>query len=479
MNSEKLTKNLKILAIIMLLIVITYALLMLGAIFMNLVTITGIAIVLAYVLLGPVNILDNLMIKLISKMIKENPTEEAPKTLLHKIAPFIKTRIISIFIVYISFFLIVIFTAFQLIPPAIYQISELAKSIPTYAEETINYINEKFPDIQIPGLSHILETENTNQEEKHLDNEKDSTIAEKTTEEKEPSNNSTLKPAEEPLATLPTAITINIDADALKNNPLTKKLQKELTKRQKPVTKISDEHLKEIVKATASRFQSDITGFVTNNAQNAINNLLMLLAGTLTSIGYTITVLVLSFYFILDGKKLINGINTLVPKEHLTRAKELEIAIHESLFGFLKGQVLLGIATGVFMFFVYIIFDVHYSMFLSLFLAVAEIIPVIGSSLGFIPAIIVILFTDPLKLPIIWLIFLLFQSVKDNIVAPKIVGEIIGLHPVSVIFALWIGYQVAGFFGILFAIPVASVLNVIMSFIIQDRSGEEKETPQN
>lgn len=440
MSQEKLTKNLKILSIITLLIIIAYVLLSVGAIFMNLVTVTGIAIVLAYLLLGPVNVLDNLMIKLVNKITKEKPAEDQRISMLHKIAPYIKTRIISIFIVYISFFLIVIFTAFQLIPPTIYQISELAKNIPTYAENTINYINETFPDIKIPGLSYELEKEEF----------KDPTSTEANT-------NQTVT------QTTP---------DDIKKKPSKKTFHK---KHQKPVKKISDEHLKEIVTATASRFQNDITSFVTNNAQNAINNFLLLLTGTLTGIGYTITVLILSFYFILDGTKLINGINKLIPKNHLKRATELEIAIHESLFGFLKGQVLLGIATGIFMFFVYIIFDVNYSMFLSLFLAIAEIIPVIGSSLGFIPAIIVILITDPVKLPVVWLIFLIFQSIKDNIVAPKIVGEIIGLHPVTVMFALWIGYQIAGFFGILFAIPVASVLNVIVSFIIQDFSGEEKQ----
>ncbi|MGD9579845.1 MAG: AI-2E family transporter [Vampirovibrionia bacterium] len=444
MGEEKLTKNLKILAIITLLIVILYAIFSLCAIFMNLVTITGIAIVLAYVLLGPVNVLDDLMTKGIEKL---RPNSDATKQIINKLIPFIQTRILSIFIVYITFFLVVIITGIQLIPPAIYQISELAKKIPSYAEESISYVNKNFPEIQIPGITDVIKQEDNQTEDLT------------TTQEEE-------------IPEIEYSV-VNIND---KNQTITKDIKTTNNKR----THLKPKHrLENVVKATASKFQNDITSFVTNNAQNAINNLLLLLAGTLTSIGYTITVLVLSFYFILDGKNLINGINKLIPEEHLKRAQEIEKAIHESLFGFLKGQVLLGIATGVFMFFIYTIFDVNYSVFLSLFLALAEIIPVIGSSLGFIPAIIVIVFTDPVKLPLVWLIFLIFQSIKDNIVAPKIVGEIIGLHPVTVIFALWIGYQVAGFFGILFAIPVASVLNVIVSFIIQDRSSKESEAQTN
>ena len=521
MNQENLTKNLKILSIITLLIIIAYVLLTIGAIFMNLVTVTGIAIILAYLLLGPVNMLDALMIKLVNKVTNEKPAEDQRLSMLHKIAPYIKTRILSIFIVYISFFLIVIYTAFQLIPPAIYQISELAKNIPTYAENTINYLNETFPDIKIPGLSYELEKEDSKLETEVSENNTDKpqeleeTIPDEINNENvskkedskletEVSENNTSKPQEleetipdeinnenvsklskkedskleteisEKNTSKPQKLEETIPGE-INNENVSKKLSKTTNKHHKPVKKISSEHLKEIVTATASRFQNNITGFITNNAQNAISNFLMVLTGTLTGIGYIITALILSFYFILDGENLIKGVNKLIPKEHLKRAQELEIAIHESLFGFLKGQVLLGIATGVFMFCVYIIFDVDYSLFLSLFLAIAEIIPIIGSSLGFIPAIIVILITDPVKLPVVWLIFLIFQSIKDNIVAPKIVGEIIGLHPVTVMFTLWIGYQVAGFFGILFAIPIASVLNVIVSFIIHDFSGEEKE----
>ena len=181
----------------------------------------------------------------------------------------------------------------------------------------------------------------------------------------------------------------------------------------------------------------------------------------------------------MDGNKLVNGLNSLIPEKYLSKTLELERSIHESLLGFLRGQVYLGIATGGFMLLIYILFDIKYSVFLSLFLAIAEIIPVIGSSLGFIPAIIVMLFTDPVKILFVWPIFLIFQMIKDNIVAPKIVGEIIGLHPVTVIFALWIGFQVAGFFGILFAIPVASVVNVIISFIIKERSCPDTQIKSN
>lgn len=461
MSTDVINKNLKILAIITLIIVISYTLIQIGSFFMNLVTIFGISIIVTYVLLVPVNYLEKFFdiilngiaglqtadknLKIAEKEI-ELPNavmffvEKAIK-LVQKATPFLQKRVLAIFTVYITFLFLIIFIAFQLIPPAIYQVGEFAGNIPSYAEKSINYINEKFPEIKIPGLSKVLEKDIS-------------------------TYNSAKK-------TVPIIIHDQPEGGKLISE------YKEIPSitRDKAIERkrISKDQLTDIVKETAIKFQGDIKDFVQNNSQKAINNLVNVAAGTLTGIGYTVTIIVLSFYFLLDGKNLIKSINVLIPKGHIKKIIELENSIHNSLLGFLMGQVVLGILTGIFMLIVYVSTGVKYSLFLSFFLAIAEIIPVIGSSLGFIPAIIVMIFTLPLhKVILVWFIFFLFQTVKDNIIAPKIVGEIIGLHPVSVIFALWIGFQVAGFFGILFAIPVASVINVIISFIIKERT-ENKE----
>lgn len=444
---DTLMKTLKILAIIALVIVICYTLLQVGAYFMDLVTITGISIVLTYVLLGPVNSLDSFLKKagsFLSQRLgeaKKTDGSDHPLKVLLKVAPFFQSRVMSIFVVYILFIAVMVFIAFQIIPSALYQVSDLAHSIPSYAEQAINEINEKFPEIEIPGLSKDLTAQLVHKQ--------------------------TFLPII--VHELTPEFRINFNADD-EDQYQTQSIEIE------PETpkKISKEQFKNIITATAMKFQNSISDFLKTHAQNAINNLLGLLAGTITGIGYTVTVIVLSFYFLLDGKQLVKWFNTLIPTDKLKRFSTLQESIHNSLLGFLRGQVYLGIATGAFMLVIYTVFDVKFSVFLSLFLAIAEIIPVIGSSLGFIPAIIVMLFTDPMQIPFVWAIFFVFQIIKDNIIAPKVVGEIIGLHPVTVIFALWIGYQVAGFFGILFAIPVASVLNVILNFIITERSHNQQ-----
>lgn len=452
MSQENLNRYLKTVALLSLIIFICYTILQIGSYFMNLVTIFGIAIVLTYVMFEPVNLLEAALkkipdIKFSSKTINlGNKPFTIPEFIIA-----LPQRVISIFIVYITFIVLVIIMVTQLVPPAISQVSDFASSIPRYVtiaedkfEECVNYINTKFPEIKIPGLSK--------------------------------SNTSTS----------------NIEAVANKNipiiiheqphdvgiiNSIQDDLQSDL-KTTTPVKTISKEQIKAIENTIAEKVANELIALAQVNAKGALDNILTFATGAITALGYAITIFVLSFYFLLDGKHLMNGINILIPSKHLARAQELEMSIHNSLLGFLKGQVYLGIFTGLFMFPVYIAFGIPYSIFLSFFLAIAEILPVIGSTLGFIPAAIVILFTAPMKIIPIWIIFFIFQTIKDNIIAPKIVGNIIGLHPVTVMFALWIGYQVAGFFGILFAIPIASVINVTITFIIHPQ-GTPKESAAN
>jgi predicted PurR-regulated permease PerM len=135
-------------------------------------------------------------------------------------------------------------------------------------------------------------------------------------------------------------------------------------------------------------------------------------------------------------------------------------SMHQVMFNFVKGQVVLAIVSGIFMFILYSIFQVKYAIFLSAFFTVAEILPVIGPWIAFTPGILVILFSDhPEHAFYIWFIYVL---IKDNFILPKVVGEVMGLHPVVVIFAILICAKLGGVMGVVLALPVASVLNLFL-----------------
>jgi predicted PurR-regulated permease PerM len=189
------------------------------------------------------------------------------------------------------------------------------------------------------------------------------------------------------------------------------------------------------------------------------------LGGALSGLLYVLTGSVLVFYLLLDGPKLKSEFIQLFPMKLQPPVKQLFLDTHHIMYGFVKGQVFLGIATGIFMMIVYAAFGTPFAFLLGLWFGAAEILPVVGTWIGFLPGILLMLFISPIKLLFLMMIVYIYQTIKDNIVAPKVIGDTMGLHPVVVVLSLLICSQLNGLIGVLFAIPLASFLKVILLHI--------------
>ncbi len=133
------------------------------------------------------------------------------------------------------------------------------------------------------------------------------------------------------------------------------------------------------------------------------------------------------------------------------------------LGGYLRGQLTLsaivGLATGLGM----SLLGLPYAIVLGVLTGLFELVPMFGPILSAVPAIIVALF---LPFPtVVWVIlfFLAVQQIENNVLAPRISGHAVGLHPLGAMFALLAGFQLAGILGGLFAVPIAGVLWVLVA----------------
>lgn len=192
---------------------------------------------------------------------------------------------------------------------------------------------------------------------------------------------------------------------------------------------------------------------------------------TMTSLLYGLSVMVLSFYFLLDGRRIKDRIISLFLQKHHSKLQHMARQMDTSLQGFFKGQIVLGVAFGVVMGVVYLSLGMNYALLLGVVLAVWEIVPVIGPPIGFLPAIVVVAIDGMdhvpmgrfMQLVLLFVIFNGLQWVKDNLVAPRYIGNVIGLHPVTIFIAIMIGARIDGMLGIIFALPAACVLNVLLT----------------
>jgi predicted PurR-regulated permease PerM len=167
------------------------------------------------------------------------------------------------------------------------------------------------------------------------------------------------------------------------------------------------------------------------------------------------------FYALLDGETLLHQGTQALPRFWRRQIRRTLSDLHKIMVAFVEGQVLLGFLTGVYMFTVYSLFDVPYALLLSSVFAVAELLPIVGTYVGFTPGILVMLVNGEfVTLGVVFLLSYLWQSVKDNIIQPQIFGNALGLHPVIVLVALVVCAKLGGIIGILLAVPLSGLFVV-------------------
>jgi predicted PurR-regulated permease PerM len=176
-----------------------------------------------------------------------------------------------------------------------------------------------------------------------------------------------------------------------------------------------------------------------------------------------VLVLVITFYLLLDERRLrIAALRSLDPQTRPAVRRVLqEVA---TVFGaYVRAQLLLAVSIGVLVGVALVLLGVPYALFLAMFAAVAELIPMVGPIAGAIPALLVAA-TMPFP-AIVWVAaaFLVIQQLESNWLMPRLSGHAVGLHPIGSILALALGFELSGVIGALFAVPVAGLLWVLLS----------------
>lgn len=190
------------------------------------------------------------------------------------------------------------------------------------------------------------------------------------------------------------------------------------------------------------------------------------IAGSIATLIFNVTlVLILSFYITLDGPLIGQRMLEIMPPNMREETETFFAIVDRTFGGFLRAQLLnsllYGLATALVMSAVGL-HDVALASVISGFLV---LIPLIGGFFALIPPAMIALIEEPnLILPTI-VGLMVVQQVLFNVVQPRLVGQIIGLHPLLVFGALLVGGAVAGGWGILFGIPVAGVFASVLHYI--------------
>lgn len=174
-----------------------------------------------------------------------------------------------------------------------------------------------------------------------------------------------------------------------------------------------------------------------------------------------LTVLVLSFYLLLERENIVTVLVSFLPIAHKERILAVFQKVGVKIGAWARGQIILCAIIALADFIILSILGVPYALALAILAGFLEIIPTIGPILSAIPAILLGFTISPWTALIVLLSYLGVQQLESQILVPKVLGKAVGLSPVIVIIALLIGGKLLGIAGAILAVPLVAVLHVI------------------
>lgn len=212
-------------------------------------------------------------------------------------------------------------------------------------------------------------------------------------------------------------------------------------------------------------FAQDLVSQSGDIASNILSNAVTILSGTVSVILTIVLVPFFYFFMMKDHEKLIP--NMVSPfsgtlKQFFT---ELLHDVDNTLRSFIQGQLLVSFTLGVLLYISYTIIGLDYALLLGLLALFLNVIPFVGPWLAFVPAGVLALIQDPIMFIWVALITVVAQNAESNLITPNIMGQSLKLHPLTVIVIVLAAGNLAGFIGMLIAIPTYAVVKTIIQNI--------------
>lgn len=179
---------------------------------------------------------------------------------------------------------------------------------------------------------------------------------------------------------------------------------------------------------------------------------------------------VVAFYMLLDWDRMVQKVDSWVPRDHVADVRQIAREMNEAIAGFVRGQGSVCIILGIYYAVGLSLAGLNFGLLIGFFAGIISFIPYAGSMIGLLLAVGVALvqfWPDYTSIIIVAAVFFSGQFFEGNILQPKLVGSRVGLHPVWLMFALFAFGLLFGFVGLLIAVPAAAAVGVLVRFSIQ------------
>lgn len=178
---------------------------------------------------------------------------------------------------------------------------------------------------------------------------------------------------------------------------------------------------------------------------------------------------VVAFYMLLDWDRMVQKVDSWIPRDHLETVRNIFRDMDRSIAGFVRGQGTVCLILGVFYAAGLTLVGLNFGLLIGLVAGLISFIPFVGSLIGLVLSVGVAMVQFWPDWP--WIVavagvFFAGQFLEGNILQPNLVGKSVGLHPVWLMFALFAFGAIFGFVGLLIAVPAAAAVGVLVRFAL-------------
>lgn len=215
----------------------------------------------------------------------------------------------------------------------------------------------------------------------------------------------------------------------------------------------------------ATRLQDALSG-VPQQIGGSIGGILGVAGSVVGTIFNVVTVIVLTVYFSISLQQIREGTLRLVPRSKRDRAQELADPILTKIGAYIGGNVVISLIAGVCAFVFLAIVQVPFPVALALWVAIADLIPMVGATLGAIPAVVVAFFVSPAQGVATLVYFIVYQQVENYVIHPRVMTRAVDLSPAAVLLSALIGGSLLGVLGVLMAVPATAAIKLLVQELV-------------
>lgn len=212
---------------------------------------------------------------------------------------------------------------------------------------------------------------------------------------------------------------------------------------------------------------------ITNNLDTIWETSVSAVSSVVDVLTVAITGIVISVYILANKPKLMRQSRKMLyaylPESFARRAESVAILTNKTFSSFLGGQCMECLILGVMFFIVLSILRIPFALVISVFIAVTALIPYVGAFLGCLLGALLILTVSPGKALIFLIVFFVLQQVEGQLIYPKVMGASVGLSPMWVLISVFVGGKLFGLIGMVFFIPVVSVVYTLLRSNVDSR----------